>query len=125
MTDVERPGGFTLGKTPIPNGTILIIGIRYENTEPGGDTRGRTNPKTYTYTFTKAGGLWYATGTGKVPQAAGWGAVERWLAKEGRTVESVQVVTETVQVYPCPGAPEPARIVSVLAGQVDTSQATE
>lgn len=120
----ERPA-FKLGNIPVPNGTILTMGIRYEDTEPGGDTRGRTNPTIYTYALIKAGGLWYVTGSGKVPQAAGWGAIERWLAREGRVVEWVRVVTETVPLYPTPGAPEPARIVAVLAAQVDTSQSSE
>lgn len=123
MTDTERPA-FKLGNLPIPNGTILTMGIRYEGTdEPGGDTRGRTNPKVYTYAMVKAGGLWYVTGSGKVPQAAGWGAIERWLGKDGRVVEWVRVVTEEAPLYPAPGAPEAARIVAVLAAQVDTSQA--
>lgn len=125
MTDTDRPGRFTLGNIPIPNGTILVLGIRYEGAGPSADTRGRTSPKIYTYTLTKAGGLWYTTGIGQVPQAASWTAVQRWLAKDGRAVEWVQVVTETAQVYPSPAAPEPARIVAVLAAQVDTLQSSE
>lgn len=124
MTTTERPA-FKLGNLSIPNGTILTMGIRYAGADEDDldATRGRTNPKVYTYAMVKAGGLWYVTGSGKVPTAAGWGAIERWLAKDGRVVEWVRVVTETAPLYPAPGAPEPARIVAVLAAQVDTSQA--
>lgn len=116
---------FTLGNTRVPNGTILIMGVRYTGqAEDDLDaTRGRTNPKVYTYGLLKAGGLWYVTGSGKVPQAAGWGAIERWLAKDGREVAWVRVVTETAPLYPTPGAPEAAEIVQALAPRVDTSQA--
>jgi hypothetical protein len=105
---------FTLGKLPVPDGTILIMGIRYES---------QTSDKVWTYVLLKAGGLWYFTGNG--PTAAAWGAVERWLAKDGRRVVSVRAVTETVPIYPSPGAPEAAPIVAALAAQVDTSQAVE
>lgn len=74
----------------LTNGTLLLIGVSYRNAQPGGDTRGRVNPKTYTYALLKAGGLWYMSGTGQVPQAAGWGAVERWLGKDGRRLEWVK-----------------------------------
>jgi hypothetical protein len=107
---------FSLGKLPVPNGTILIMGIQYEN---------QTTDKVWTYALLKAGGLWYVTGNGQVPTAAGWAAVERWLAKSNRRVVSVRAVTETVPLYPSPGAPEAAPIVAALAARVDTSQAAE
>lgn len=68
----------------LKNGTLLLIGVVYDRAQPGGDTRGRATPKVYTYGLLKAGGVWYATGMGQTPQAAGWGAVERWLARDGR-----------------------------------------
>jgi hypothetical protein len=107
------PVRFKLDNRTIPNGAVLMMGVGFESTEdePGGDTRGRTNPKTYTYALLKAGGLWYVTGAGRVPQAAGWGAIERWLEKDGKVVEWVKVVTQTADLWPVPASP------------VDTSQA--
>lgn len=58
--------------------TILVVTLRY------GD-----HPKLWTYVLLKAGGLWYATGGGKAPQMAGWGAVKRWLSQSGRNVQHV------------------------------------
>jgi hypothetical protein len=102
---------FKMDSRKVPNGTVLVFGIRYERNEdePGGDTRGRTNPTVYTYVMLKMGGLWYVTGSGKAPQAAGWGAIERWLDRDGRMVEWVKVVTEMTDLWP----------------EVDTSQASE
>jgi hypothetical protein len=99
---------FKLDSRKVPNGTVLVFGIRYENTddEPGGDTRGRTNPTVYTYAMLKAGGLWYMTGAGKVPQAAGWGAIERWLERDGRVVVSVKAMTGEVVLWPLPPSDE-------------------
>lgn len=77
----------------IQNGTLLLLGIGYDGSDqPGGDTRGRTNPKIYTYALLKAGGLWYTSGMGDTPQAAGWGAIERWMAKKGRVLVWVKGV---------------------------------
>lgn len=85
----------------IPNNTVLALGIRYGDRpdQSKDETRGRTNPKVYTYGLLKTGGLWYMTGSGKVPQAAGWGAVERWLEREGRVVEWVKVASEMTVLY--------------------------
>lgn len=98
---------FTLKDSAAPDGTVLVFGIRYE-----GD-----NPTVYTYAMLKAGGLWYVTGgSGRVPTAAGWGAVARWLEKDGRVVEWVELVTEKRRVWPVPASPEgngsaqPARV---------------
>jgi hypothetical protein len=106
-----------------PDATILILGITYP---------GMNNGKVFSYVFVKAGGYWYGTGTGKVPQAAGWGAVERWLADPSRTLVSVSVVTETAPVWPTPGVPVAAPIVQEMAARqarrkarLDTSQASE
>jgi hypothetical protein len=112
---LNHPGGkpeFTLNNSKVPNGTILVFGIAY----PGmgqtdlDTTRGRQTPKVFTYAMLKAGGLWYVTGTGKVPQAAGWGAVMNWLARDNREVVWVKVASDLVDLWPSP---------------VDTSQATE
>ena len=99
---------FKLDSRKVPNGTVLVFGIRYERTddEPGGDTRGRSNPTIYTYAMLKAGGLWYVTGSGKVPTAAGWGAIERWLERDGRVVEWVNAVAQTVTLWPLPPSDE-------------------
>lgn len=106
---------FKLNNAKVPNGTILLFGIEYDrDEEPTPDaTRGRTEPKVFTYAFLKAGGLWYVTGSGQVPTAAGWGAVERWLERDGRRVVSVELVTEKRRVWPVPPSPEagqPARV---------------
>ena len=78
-----------------PEGTVLLFGIRYWD-----------NPKVFTYAMLKADGLWYVTGgSSQVPTAAGWGAVERWLEKDGRVVEWVRIVIETEQVWPEPASP--------------------
>ena len=97
---VKKP--FKLDNRLIPNGSVLILHIRYENAGPGGDTRGRTNPTTYTYAALKTGGLYYLTGLGRVPQAAGWAAVERWLERDGRVLEFVEVAGPPVRIWPEP-----------------------
>lgn len=84
---------FTMDPRQMPDDTLLKIRLQYE---------GQTSDKVWTYVLVKAEGLWYSTGTGKVPQAAGWGAVERWLADKGRQVLSVDLVTETVRIYEAP-----------------------
>jgi hypothetical protein len=96
----------TIDPRAVPNGQILIFGIQYPGlTEPSKDaTRGRTQPKTFTYAALKAGNLWYFTGGAKAPQAAGWGAIEKWLARDNRTVVWVSAVTQTETIY---AAPEP------------------
>lgn len=86
-----------------PNGAVLVFGISYAGMGPseGNDAnRGSAEPKIYTYAMIKAGGLWYVTGSGRVPIAAGWGAVERWLERDGRTVEWVETVTDRLRIYP-------------------------
>jgi hypothetical protein len=72
----------------MPNGSMLLLGVSYAAMETG---------KIWTYVLLKAGGLWYSTGTG--PQAAGWGAVERWLGRSDRHLEFVEVVTGTERLW--------------------------
>lgn len=93
---------FKLG-AQVPDPTVLLVGIRYEN---------QISNKIWTYALLKAGGLWYATGTGRVPQAAGWPAVERWLAAEGRIVEWVRILRDPAVLYE--RAPEPVPGVRVV-----------
>jgi hypothetical protein len=86
---------FKLDNKTVANETVLLFKIKYDDqvTDDPDQTRGRTNPKVYTYAMLKAGGLWYVTGSGRVPVAAGWGAIERWLEREGREVISVEAMT--------------------------------
>lgn len=95
---------FKLDNTKVPNGTVILMGIRYEGMGQTDldTTRGRQTPKVYTYALLKSGGLWYVTGSGKVPTAAGWGAVNRWLERDGRTVEWVKAATEWADIYSSP-----------------------
>jgi hypothetical protein len=104
-TTLTHPGGrpiFKLDNSKVPNGTVLLFGISY----PGmgqtdlDTTRGRQTPKVFTYAMLKAGGLWYVTGTGRVPQAAGWGAVMNWLERDNRVVEWVRAATTWADLYP-------------------------
>lgn len=79
---------FKLKDRNTPDGTILVMGIQYND-----------SPKTFTYALLKVDGLWHVTGApGRVPYAAGWGAVERWLAKDGRNLVWVKVVSQTMDV---------------------------
>jgi hypothetical protein len=81
------------GRTKLPNGTVLMFGIRYA---------GRTTERVFTYVMFKAGGLWYVTGNGRVPTAAAWPAIERWLAKDGREVIWVRTAVEWTEVWSSP-----------------------
>lgn len=98
---------FKIDSAKLPDGTLMTFGIRYPEMQSDPE-------KVFTYAFLKAGGQFYGTGTGKVPQAAGWGAVDRWLNQPGREVLWVRYVTETAQVYPSPMAPEPSEVVRSL-----------
>lgn len=75
---------FKLDDSMVAEGTILVFGIQYPGSNSG---------RVYTYAGMKAGGRWYFTGSGKTPQDAGWGAVQRWLAADGREVAWVKVAT--------------------------------
>lgn len=88
---------FTMNDAKVPDGTVLLMGIRYE---------GQTTDKVWTYGLLKAGGLWYVTGGARAPQAAGWGAVNRWLERDGRIVLWVKVGTEWAGLYTAPVAEE-------------------
>jgi hypothetical protein len=102
----------------MPNGALLVIGIRYlPGSEPGGDTRGRANPTIYSYAALKTGGLWYFTGAGKSPHAATWGAVEKWLARDNRQLVYVEVATGARTIYPVPVAAAEEPTVQELADQ--------
>lgn len=88
---------FKLDSRTVPEGTVLLFGVRYQ----GEEYQDRADSeKIYTYAMIKAGGYWYVTGGGRTPQAAGWGAIERWLARDGRVVEWVKHVTQTAQLWP-------------------------
>ena len=88
----------------MPNCSILLLGISYPGlVEDKDKTRGREMPKVFTYALLKAGGVWYTTGAGKTPQAAGWGAVERWLERDNRVLEFIEVVSGTDRVWTAPG----------------------
>jgi hypothetical protein len=93
---------FKLDSRKVPDGTVLVFGISYDR-EPGASARPE---KVFTYAMLKAGGLWYVTGGGNVPSAAGWGAVERWLERDGRVVKWVNAVAQTVTLWPLPPSPE-------------------
>ncbi len=100
---------FKLDNSKVSNGTILLFGISYAGMGQTDldTTRGRQTPKVFTYTMLKAGGTWYVSGGGQTPQAAGWGAVVRWLERDNRVVEWVKVVTETADLWP---TPEPGKL---------------
>lgn len=85
---------FDLETARVPEGTVLLIGAQYRNSETG-----ELHPKIWTYAALKVGGRWYLTGTGKVPQDAGWGAVKRWLASHGREVVWIKMATELETLY--------------------------
>ena len=102
---------FTFDSRKHPNGTILILGITYADRtnelDPlRGRTRGRTEPKVFTYVFLKAGNLWYSTGGPKAPTAAGWPAVERWLSREGRTVAWASKASRRISAHVAPPSVE-------------------
>lgn len=99
----------------VPDGTVLMLGISYPGlVEDADKTRGRTMPKVWTYVGLKVAGLWYFTGSGKVPQAAGWGAVERWLARDNRQLAWVKQASGWDHLWPvgeaieAPASPFPA-----------------
>jgi hypothetical protein len=96
---------FSIDPRTMPNGTVLQLGIRYIRQPGEGDleaTRGMASPQVYTYALMKAGGLWYTTGSGKVPQSAGWGAVERWLGRDGREVVWAKVAADWADLWERP-----------------------
>jgi len=130
-TTLNHPGGgqpsFTLDNAKVPNSTILLFGIEYPamGQTDLDTTRGRRTPKIFTYAMLKAGGLWYVTGTGKVPQAAGWGAVMNWLARDGRKVRWVKAATEMVDLWPPRVEGQAATGEPAYDEDLTTSQATE
>jgi hypothetical protein len=116
---------FKLDNAKVPNGTVLLFGISYAGMGQTDldTTRGRQTPKVFTYTMLKAGGMWYVSGTG--PQAAGWGAVTKWLERDNRVVEWVRVATEWAEVWPAKVEGEKATETTLDdPPPVDTSQAS-
>lgn len=108
---------FTLDDSQVPDGTILVFGIRYvdaDNLTGSGDFRS----KVFEYAGLKASGRWYLTGTGRVPQDAGWGAVARWLDDPTREVVFVDTVTGTARLYPAPNPPASAPETAEADGRV-------
>jgi hypothetical protein len=79
---------FNLENVVVGEGAVLLLGVRYAGLE-----------QTFTYAALHVGGRWYLTGTGRVPQDAGWGAVRRWYTSGGRTLVWVRTVTETPLVW--------------------------
>lgn len=92
---------FTLDDSQVPDGTVLLFDIRYVDSETGS----RASSKVFTYAGLKTSGRWYLTGTGRVPQDAGWGAVARWLDDPRREVVSVDLATGRIRLYPEPNPP--------------------
>lgn len=82
---------FKLDTSQIPDGAVLLFGIRYE---------GQVTSTVFTYAALKAGGRWYLTGSGNVPRGAGWSAVQKWLDAPGREVLWVRAVTKTEEIWP-------------------------
>lgn len=72
----------------MPDGSVLSLGVRYE---------GQTSGKVWTYLALKTGGRWFLTGSG--PSDAGWGAVERWLERDGRVLVHVDRLTRDVRLW--------------------------
>lgn len=92
---------FQLDTASVPEGTVLLFGIRYAGPDQEGISREPAEEaKVYTYAMIKAGGFWYVTGGGRTPQAAGWGAVQRWLSKDNRQVVYVKMATSFDQLWP-------------------------
>lgn len=85
---------FELDDSKVPDGTVMLIGVRYAGSVSG---------KVYDFAALKAGGRWYFTGTG--PSDAGWGAVQRWLQANGRSVVYVKAVTGLTELWPDPEMP--------------------
>lgn len=98
---------FQLDDRQVADGTVLIFGIRYVDPD-NLDGPGASRSKVFTYVALKAGGRWFFSGTGRVPQDAGWGAVARWLADPTREVVFVDTVTSTARLYPAPNPPASA-----------------
>lgn len=103
---------FKLNDRDVADGTILVISVRYEGSNSG---------REYDYAAMKAGGRWYLTGAGQVPQNAGWGAVQRWLTENGRQVSRVRVATGLTPLWE--DTPDAEQVVKLVRERrVDTSQ---
>jgi hypothetical protein len=84
----------TFDARSLPDGTLLVLNVRYQ-----AHVDQRTDPTIYQHAAIKTRGRWWITGSG--PQDAGWGAVERWLSRDGRELVSVEVAT-TQTIWPEP-----------------------
>ena len=96
---------FKLDDAKVADGTVLLIGAQYRNDE------GQLYPKVWTYAALKAGGRWYLTGTGRVPQDAGWGAVQRWLDDNRREIAWIKVATKLEPLWERVEGAEEIRLV--------------
>lgn len=87
-------------KTPPPDGTILVFGIKYVGSVSG---------RVYSFPALYVGRRWFFTGGG--PTDAGWGAVQRWLENDSREVVWVKAVPPDAQqqIWPPISSPEPAK----------------
>lgn len=100
----------------MPDGSMLLIGVSYprptneiESTRPA-----ESGPKVFTYVLLKAGGTWYTSGAGRTPQAAGWGAVEKWLERDGRKLEFIEIVSSTRRIWPAPVEADPDGLLDLI-----------
>jgi len=84
-----------LNPRTMPDGVILILNVRYSSPD------GPVNGTIYSHAALKSGGFWYLTGS-RAPQVAGWGAVERWLERDGRDLHSVKIMIGTKTIWPEP-----------------------
>jgi hypothetical protein len=109
---------WTMDPRSLPDGTVLFLGISYDSIR---DPKAR---KVYTYAALKVTGVWYFTGTGKVPQAAGWGAVERWLERDNRNLEWVKIMSAVEDVYPAPIEGRPVTGRDIVEVDTVTDSAT-
>lgn len=82
---------FKMDNAKTPDGTVLIFGVKFHNQ--------RDPEMVWTYAALKAGGMWYVTGSGRTPQAAGWGAVAKWLDDPEKVVVSIELVTDRKTVW--------------------------
>jgi hypothetical protein len=105
---------FKLDDKIVADGTVLLFGIRFIRMDPGEEPT-FAGSKIWTYVALKVGGRWYFTGTGRVPQDAGWGAVARWLDDERKEVAWVKVATGLEPLWERTEADDPPPSLHVVA----------
>jgi hypothetical protein len=81
------------------DGTVWLMGVQYRSPDMEPEAR----EKVFEYAWIKANGLWFGSGSGKVPQAAGWGAVQRWLGERNRRLVWLRLMVQDVVVYDATG----------------------